>query len=421
MDINLQSNLAKTTDLRRMKLLATGFFGFATLVYLLCRWLEFRGAGAWTGYVRAASEAGMVGALADWFAVTALFRHPLGLPIPHTAIIKRKKDQLGANLGTFVQDNFLSAELVSAKVSSAQVPARVGAWLADPQHADQVAAEVSNGLRVLVDILRDEDIHQVIDASIVRRLAEPLWGPPVGRVLGKLLEENRQLPLIQLLCERAYQWALASQETIDRVITRDSPTWSPKFVDAIIGERIHHELVVFTDKLRSHPEHELRLAMNRFLADFSQDLQTDSETIARAEAVKAELMGRKEIAGASEVLWRSAKKLIMDSVNEPSSPLRVKISEFVQRIGNRLREDVELQIKVDHWVGRGVRHAVSRYGTEITAIITETVQRWDAEEASRRIELQVGKDLQFIRINGTVVGALAGLLIYTLSQWIFAG
>src|SRR5690606_38938413 len=173
----------KKRDLLKMKALATGLLALATAIYLCCRWLESRGGGGdWVGDVRAAAEAGMVGALADWFAVTALFRHPLGLPIPHTAIIRKKKDQLGASLGSFVGTNFLAPEVVSEKVRSAQVSLRVGRWMADPGHAERVAQESSTILRAVVGALRDEDVEQIIDNTIVKRIAEPLWGPPIGRV-----------------------------------------------------------------------------------------------------------------------------------------------------------------------------------------------------------------------------------------------
>ena len=173
----------------------------------------------------------MVGALADWFAVTALFKHPLGIPIPHTAIIKRKKDQLGEGLGAFVRENFMSPEVVATKLRDAEVASRTGKWLADRRNAERVAAEASTVLRVLVEMLRDEDVQQVLDRMIVKRIAEPQWGPPIGRVLSSLLEEGRQEALIQLLADRAFQWSLNAGEVIERVIERDSPTWSPRWVD----------------------------------------------------------------------------------------------------------------------------------------------------------------------------------------------
>ena len=397
--------------LRRMKIVALGFLVGATVIFLVCSWLQSRDAGPWVGYVR--------GALADWFAVTALFKHPLGIPIPHTAIIKRKKDQLGEGLGTFVRENFMSAEVVSTKLRDADVAARTGKWLADQRNAERVAAEVSTVLRVLVEMLRDEDVQHVLDRMIVKRIAEPQWGPPIGRVLSSLLDEGRQEALLQLLADRAFQWSLNSGEVIERVIERDSPTWSPRWVDHLVGDRIHRELMDFTDKVRRDPNHELRRSATKFLFEFADDLQNDDATIARAENVKEQIMARDEVARAAETAWATAKRIVLESVEDPSSALRTRVADTVVRIGESLRDDAELRDKVDGWIIRAAQHLVSQYGTEITAIITETIERWDADEASRRIELHVGRDLQFIRINGTVVGALAGLVIYSAAQLLF--
>ena len=270
-----------------------------------------------------------------------------------------------------------------------------------------------------MELLNDEDIQQVIDRTIVKRLAEPQWGPPVGRVLGQLLAENRQEALIQLLCDRAFDWSLNAGETIERVVTRDSPTWSPRFVDHMVGDRIHRELMDFTDKVRRDPNHELRRSATRFLFEFANDLQTDDATIARADAVKEQLMARDEVTRAAETAWKTLKRLVLEGVDDPSSALRSRIADSVMQIGASLRDDAELRDKVDNWMVRGARHLVEQYGGGATAIITDTIERWDAEEASRRIELHVGRDLQVIRINGTVVGALAGLAIYAAAKFLF--
>ncbi|MEO3758696.1 DUF445 domain-containing protein [Mycobacterium sp. B14F4] len=405
--------------LRRMKVVALSFLIGAAVVFLVCSWALSNGAPGWVGYVRAAAEAGMVGALADWFAVTALFKHPLGIPIPHTAIIKRKKDQLGEGLGTFVRENFMSPAVVETKLRDAQVAGRLGKWMSDRAHAERVAAETATVLRVLVEMLRDEDVQHVLDRMIVKRIAEPLWGPPVGRVLASLLAERRQEALLQLLADRAFQWSLNAGDIIERVVERDSPTWSPRWVDHLVGDRIHRELMDFTDKVRRNPDHELRRSATRFLFEFADDLQNDEATIDRAEKVKDQVMGREEVTRAAETAWSAAKRITFESVDDPSSALRTRIADSVVHIGESLRDDADLRDKVDNWIIRAAQHLVGEYGVEITAIITETIERWDAEEASRRIELHVGRDLQFIRINGTVVGSLAGLIIYSIAQLLF--
>jgi uncharacterized membrane-anchored protein YjiN (DUF445 family) len=409
----------RRSGLRRMKLAALSFLVGATVLFLFCRWAEANGAGEWAGYVAAASEAGMVGALADWFAVTALFKHPLGIPIPHTAIIKRKKAQLGEGLGSFVRENFMSPEVVATKLRDAEVAGRLGKWLAEPAHAERVAAEASTVLRVLVEMLRDEDVQAVLDRMIVKRIAEPQWGPPIGRVLSTLLQEGRQEALLQLLADRAFQWSLNAGEVIERVIERDSPTWSPRWVDHLVGDRIHRELMDFTDKVRRNPDHELRRSATKFLFEFAEDLQHDEATIGKAENVKNQIMAREEVARAAETAWNTAKRIFLESVDDPSSALRTRIADSAVHIGESLRDDADLRDKVDNWITRAAQHLVSQYGAEITTIITDTIERWDADEASRRIELHVGRDLQFIRINGTVVGALAGLIIYSVAQLLF--
>lgn len=417
MDLNDE---AKRRDLRRMKMASLACLFVAASIYLYCRWLESQeDTAGWVSFLRAASEAGVVGGLADWFAVTALFRRPMGLPIPHTALIKKKKDQLGENLGTFVGTNFLSRDVVTQRLKSAELPLKAGEWLADREHADRIATEASSMLRAVVMVLRDEDVQQVIDHTLVKRIAEPQWGPPLGKILSELLKENRQLPIIELLCDRAYQWALGSQETIDRIVTRDSPTWSPKIVDVLVGEKIHRELVEFAWKVRSDPEHEVRVAINKFLFDFADDLQNDETTIAKAERIKAELMNRKEVTGLASAAWGLVKKMILESVDDPGSTLRLKIRDWVMNFGERLKSDAALREKVERWMTDAAGYVIDNYAHEITSIISDTVAKWDADEASQKIELQVGRDLQFIRINGTVVGALAGLSIHSITHLLF--
>ncbi|HVQ53010.1 MAG TPA: DUF445 domain-containing protein [Mycobacterium sp.] len=405
--------------LRRMKVVALSFLLGATVIFLLCTWAQSHGAAPWVGYVRAAAEAGMVGGVADWFAVTALFKHPLGIPIPHTAIIKKKKDQLGEGLGAFVRENFMSPEVVETKLRDAQVAGRLGKWLSEPSHAERVAGEASTVLRVVVEMLRDEDVQAVLDRMIVKRIAEPQWGPPIGRVLATLLAEGRQEALLQLLADRAFQWALDASDIIERVVERDSPTWSPRWVDHLVGDRIHRELMDFTDKVRRNPDHELRRSATRFLFEFADDLQHDETTIGKAEDVKKQIMAREEVAKAAETAWNAAKRIFLESVDDPSSALRTRIADSAVHIGESLRDDADLRDKVDNWIIRAAQHLVSQYGAEITTVITDTIERWDADEASKRIELHVGRDLQFIRINGTVVGSLAGLVIYSVAQLLF--
>lgn len=405
-----------------MKIVATGLLLGAAVIYFVMRWLEHRDGqdvASWVGYVRATAEAGMVGALADWFAVTALFRQPLGLPIPHTALIPRKKDQIGEQLGGFIQENFMTREVIENRVQSLDLPRRLSTWFADPVNKPRVNDEVSRVFKLVSEMLRDEDIERFIQA-VLKWAAEPVWAPPAGRILEQLVAEDRLEPVIQLACDRAHEWALGSAPLVDRVVDRDGPAWAPKFVNHLVGDKIYRELTEFTYKVRADPNHELRVAMHDFVADFAQELQHDDATIAKFEGLKAELLGRDEVTGAASTAWQAGKAVIEQMLDDPESTLRTSLSDAVVQLAERIRDDEPLQAKLNGWTIRAARHIADNYSPEIISVITETVRGWDAEDTSRKIELQVGRDLQFIRINGTVVGSLAGLTIYTVSVLLFS-
>ncbi|MFT3716740.1 MAG: DUF445 family protein [Gordonia sp. (in: high G+C Gram-positive bacteria)] len=412
----------RVRSLRKMKMLATSMLLVAAVIYLFTRWLEHRdgvNVAAWVGYVRAASEAGMVGALADWFAVTALFRHPLGLPIPHTALIPRKKDEIGDQLGDFIQENFMTPDVIEERVVSLDLPRRVSGWFADPVNKDQINEEVSRGIRLVSEMIQDEDVERFIQA-LLKWAAEPLWAPPVGRILEQLVDEDRLEPVLQVVCDRAHDWALSSQPLIDRIVDQDiGPSWKPQFVNNLLGDRIYRELTEFTYKVRSDPNHDLRVAMHDFLRKFADDLQNDPAMIDKFEGIKNDLLGREEVGDAASTAWQAGKAVIQQMLDDPKSTLRTSVSDSVVQLAERIQEDVPLQDKMNSWVARAARHVAENYASEIISVITETVRGWDAEETSRKIELQVGRDLQFIRINGTVVGSLAGLAIYTFSVLLF--
>ncbi|MGH3896947.1 MAG: DUF445 domain-containing protein [Pseudonocardiaceae bacterium] len=402
-----------------MKAVALGFLLGAAVVYVVARLSENAAdAASWVGYVRAMAEASMVGALADWFAVTALFRHPLGLPIPHTAIIPRKKDALGENLGAFVGANFLADEVVRDKLRRVGISARLGRWLAQPRHAERVTAELSTAVRGAVTVLRDEDVQAVLENAVVKRLVEQPWGPPLGRLLGQLLTDGAHHKLVDLVAERGYEWVRDNHGAVLRVVSQRLPGWSPRFVDELVADKLYGEVLAFAWAVHSDPDHPMRKTVDTFLMEFAQDLRTDPVTIERAESVKQQVLAHPEFQTLVGSAWGTAKKMLLEAAEDPSSELRRRVRDGLVALGLRLTSDVELRSKVDTWLEGAASYVVSNYRGEITTLITDTVQRWDAEETSRKVELQVGRDLQFIRINGTVVGALAGLAIHTVSQFL---
>lgn len=402
-----------------MKLVATGFLVVAGVIFLIAEYALRNGAAPWVGYVRAGAEAGMVGGLADWFAVTALFRHPLGIPIPHTALIRRKKDQLGESLGGFVGENFLDPAMVSEKVHSARIPERAGEWLADPEHRALASDQAAKAVRSVLAVLRDDDAVAIIERTIVARIAEPDWGPPAGRILAELLDEGRHLPLLDLMADRAHEWVEANPETIDRWVREKAPTWAPQFVNELLSERAYRELREWTWQIKVDKQHGVRLALIGFAEDFARDLQQDPSTMAKLEIFKQEVMNREEVKRAAGSAWSAAKRMIIEATEDSSSTLRVKIDDLLRRLSDMLVNDDAVRARLDDYMTRTAAYVAENYAGEVTSIIAETVERWDADEASDKIELLAGKDLQFIRINGTVVGALAGLAIHLVSEVVF--
>jgi uncharacterized membrane-anchored protein YjiN (DUF445 family) len=406
----------KRRGVRRMKSTATGLLLLVALVYALATWARGAGAGPWAAYVAAAAEAGMVGALADWFAVTALFRHPLGLPIPHTAIIPNKKDQLGVSLGEFVGENFLSQEVVRQRLHAVGIAARLGAWLADPEHADRVTAELATALRGALTVLRDSDVQAVVGEAITRRADAQEIAPPLGKMLEKVVADGGHKRVVDLVCVRAHDWLVLHDDQVMDAVQGGAPGWTPRFVDKKVGERVYKELLRFVTEMRDSPTHPARGALDRFLADFASDLQSDTDTRARVERLKGDVLGRGEVQDLIASAWTAVRSMIVSAAEDERSELRQRVRASLLSLGQRMATEERTQSKVDKWVESAAVHVVTTYRKEITSLITDTVAGWDPVHTTRKIEAHIGRDLQFIRINGTVVGSLAGLLIYTVSR-----
>ncbi|WP_406139611.1 DUF445 domain-containing protein [Streptomyces sp. NBC_01089] len=406
----------KRRGVRRMKTTATGLLLLVALIFVLATWASHTGAGSWAGYVAAAAEAGMVGALADWFAVTALFRRPLGLPIPHTAIIPNKKDQLGESLGSFVGENFLSESVVRARLRAVGIGGRLGTWLAEPEHADRVTAELSTALRGALTVLRDSDVQAVVGEAITRRAEAAEVAPGIGKMLEKVVADGGHRRVVDLVCVRAHDWLTVHSDSVMDAVQGGAPGWTPRFVDKRIGDRVYKELLRFITEMRDMPEHPARGALDRFLADFASDLQSDTDTRARVERLKSELVGRSEVQDVIASAWSSVRTMIISAAEDEQSELRLRARASLLSLGARLATDARLQQKLEGWLEDAAVYVVTTYRGEITSLISDTVAGWDGEQTSRKIEAHIGRDLQFIRINGTVVGALAGLAIYAVSH-----
>ncbi len=402
--------LTRRSGLRRMKAIAGSLLIVAVIIYVVTRHH-----GGFLGFVNAGAEAAMVGGLADWFAVTALFRHPLGLKVPHTAIIPTRKDEIGRSLEEFVAANFLSEPVVKDKVLRAQVSARVGRWLADPIHAARAAAELATVARAAIRVVRDQDVTAVLEGALLRRVAAIPWGPPAGRLLAQIVEEGTHHRLVDLGIDEAHSWLLANPDAITSIVAEQAPSWSPKFLDEAVAGRAYRELLRFVREVQADPEHQMRQALDSLLSRFAEDLRSDPYTIHRVELLKERLLSHPDVREAVATMWSTARRLLLEAVDDEDGELRARVVVGLSDLGRRLASDEALQAKVDGYLADATAHAAGTYSGEVATVISDTINRWDGAEASRRIELAVGRDLQFIRINGTVVGALAGLAIHAIS------
>jgi uncharacterized membrane-anchored protein YjiN (DUF445 family) len=404
--------------LRRMKRLATLLLLLAAVVFAVAFALQDR--WPWLGYVRAAAEGAMVGAIADWFAVTALFRHPLGLRIPHTAIIPTRKDEIGRSLGEFVELEFLSDEVVLGKLRTLGVSARLGEWLRQPANADRLTEEAAVAGRAALALLGDEDVEDVIERLARRHLFAPDWGPTIGRLSGQLVAAGQHRHAVDALVEQAERWLEANPEAFGRMISGRLPSWMPGFVDRFVDDRAHREALGFIRSVRDDPEHPLRLAVDHYLEELADRLQHDPAMLQRVEDLKLDLLESPRVREFAAEAWGSLRSTLDESLGDPESALREGLRQAVLELGTRLAEDESLQAKADEWATDAAAYLVRTYRHDIAGIISETVERWDPREATEKIEVQVGRDLQFIRINGTVVGALAGLVIFAVATGVHA-
>jgi uncharacterized membrane-anchored protein YjiN (DUF445 family) len=358
----------------------------------------------------------MVGGLADWFAVTALFRHPLRLPIPHTAIIPSKKDQIGEGLAGFVQQYFLTSEIVSERVAAAQVPQRVGEWLADPDHARRMAQELSNAISGMASVLRDDELRDSVASFADKRLRATDLSPLLARVLDAACDAGQHQAALTVVLRGSRTFLEQNKAVFRQRVAVESPEWVPEWVDDRVFAKGYTLLQRFLGDVIDDDDHALRRGFDTQLRDLARRLREDPEQRARVETAKLQLLDHPSVRDYLANLWSTLKQLVLDGAADPDSDLRRSVEALAVRGGEVLRDDPAIKAKVDEALQRLTGHVVTHYADDLTGVISSTIARWDTQETSRRLELQVGRDLQFIRINGTVVGALAGLAIYAISQ-----
>jgi uncharacterized membrane-anchored protein YjiN (DUF445 family) len=400
-----------------MKLVATGLLLAMAAVFVASRALEPR--HPWLGYVKSFAEAAMVGGLADWFAVTALFRHPLGLPIPHTAIIPRNKDRIGEALAAFLKENFLIPSVVARRMRNIDVAAAVGQFLQSPSQEEQsrIRAGASRLIADVFESLDDERLGGIIKGAISSRLRATDVSPLIGHALASAINEDRHVPML----EAAIRWtarALDANEQLIREMVHKKANWVLKLAgfDAKLADAIIDGLKKLTAEMSTDPAHPVRIKVEEALAQLANDLQTKPETQARVEAIKEQLLDNRSVSLWLDTLWQKAREAIVKAARNPDAVLAGKLGEVLKSMGGTLEKDQRIRKAINQFARRAVAGMASGYGSSIVKLVSETVRGWDAQTVTNRLESAVGRDLQYIRINGTLVGGLVGLVLHLIDM-----
>jgi len=371
--------------------------------------------GTLLGFVQAGAEASMVGGVADWFAVVALFRRPLGLPIPHTALIVERKDQFAATLGQFVQENFLNADVLAERIRSARLVPRLAAWLADEDNAARFAGHAADLVVNVADALRDEDVQRVLTAELTRALDAVEVAPLAGRVLRVIIAGGHHAELFNVIVSAADRYLADHHVELRDRFEAESPRWVPDTVYRMVFDRLYHRLRQRLVAMAADPDDETRRQFEEWIAGLPDRLETSPELRERGERLKRDILGSAELRDWSSSLWQKAKDTLRTQAADPESELRRQLAAALVAVGQRLGSDRSLADGLERMVESGARALADQFHDELADLVTGTIERWDAAETSSQLELLLGPDLQYIRINGTVVGAGVGLALHAIA------
>lgn len=405
----------RLADLRSMRRLASLVLLGATLVFVIARILEVQVADGW-GYLRATAEAAMVGGIADWFAVTALFRHPLGIPIPHTAILPSRKDQLGKTFGGFVQGSFLAPAVLAERLEHISVSDRLAAWLTEPGNAELAAERAGALAATVVRLLPDEEVGDLLTNDLLGRLNHVDVAPLAARVLDVATEDGRHHQLLDAVLTGLGDMMRDQRVPLRRRFMQESPWWVPEAVDDKVFDKIYSGINTFIAEIRANPDHEVRQHVDAKARELAVRFRESPELADRANQIKADVLANPAVRDWVIDVWGDVREAVIAQAAAPDSTMRIRLADYARTMAERLRADEELRAKVDDGARAVAVQMADRYGAEVAGFVESTVQRWDAAETTARVEVLLGRDLQIIRINGSVVGGLAGLVIYSASQ-----
>ena len=404
----------READLARMKRRATGLFIGVTLVFVAA--LLFPGTSPMVPYIRATAEAAMIGALADWFAVTALFRYPLGIKIPHTAIIPRRKTQIGVTLGKFFQSNFLNGEVIGRKLDGLHLSSRIASWLSSPDNSGQVAKIITSGAPVLVRVMEDDTIKGFISRSVYKHLNKVPVAPLAGQLITTVMtREKGRLLLVQLIVLIG-QFARENETIVRDRIRKETPWWLPVPIDDKVFNRLMAHIEMLSVEIVGDDDHPLHLKFTETVEKFAVDLQNSEDVIAKVESVKLDVLQSIIVPETVSHLLQEIKDTLLTATVLNSTAVQETLQEGITRIGEAVSRHPELLAQIDNAIKDIVGRILESHGAAVNTLIEQTVGEWDPEATARRIEMHIGRDLQFIRINGTIIGGLVGLLLFLLTE-----
>jgi uncharacterized membrane-anchored protein YjiN (DUF445 family) len=372
---------------------------------------------AWAGWVHAFSEAGMVGALADWFAVVALFRHPLGIPIPHTAIIQTRKNELGESMARFVADHFLEPEVVRAKLLKVDLASYSVNWLKSEKGRASVSDLGTAVLRWALDALHEKRVRKFLSRLGRRQLKDVSLAPFIGRTIEWLVQDGRHQQVLTQMLRYAIVVLHENRETIRDRVQHESPWWIPGFVDDRILAQMLQRIETQLFEMTLDPEHPLRSQFETWLDQLAHKLKTSPEHRELGEEFKQHILANDTLQDYLYGLWSELAGRLEKDLDHPASKVKLKINDWLSGVAQELEQDAAMQGWINDWLSDAIVVIVERNRAQISSLISDTVQSWDGEDTSRRVELAIGRDLQFIRINGTLVGGLVGLIIHALTLW----
>ncbi len=412
------NDVQKKQQLRQYKTLATGLFILMMMTFIAMTILQKQSQSHWIGYIRAFSEAAMVGALADWFAVTALFNYPLGVKIPHTNLIENSKEKIGDNLGNFVVDNFLSPENIRPYIQKLKVSVYVGDWLSKERNQDVLINELSSIIKDIVNKLDDDAVVKFISAKAEEMTDSIKLNSIIGNGIEYLLSKNDHQKIITNLSAQIKGYILENQQMISERVGKESFFLIPKSIDNKIAEKITKGLSDYFLEVEQNANHPLRSEITNKILDFSKELKDEPKWKAEFESIKSDFLQSDKIKQYSSDIWQSLKSSLIKELSEEDSTLKSYVKKNIDEFVANLQNDEQFQNRIDGWVRLTAYKYILKNTQNFGELISTTVGNWEGKELSRKLELEVGKDLQFIRINGTIVGGLVGLLIYTIANFI---